>query len=202
MMTRQAGTMRGRLVLGLLPLSLALQGCLSVGGKVPDQLLTLTATTSAPAGATASGTLNDALAALEPGVPQELDALRVPVQVNDTSIAYIKDAVWVEKPARLFQRLLGETIRAGGSRLVVSGADEQYSAATKLTGHLLVMGYDARMQAVVIRYDAVLTGPGGTITIRRFESEVSGVSATAQSVGRALNEAANDVAGQVAKWVG
>lgn len=202
MMMRQAGAMRRTFAFGLLPLSLALQGCLSLGGKVPDQLLTLTAEASAPAGSMASGTMNEALAVIEPGVPQELDALRIPVQVNDTSIAYIKDAVWVEKPARLFQRLLSETIRAGGTRLVMSGADEQYAAATKLTGHLLAMGYDARSQAAVIRYEAVLTSPGGRIATRRFESEVPGISSEPAAVGRALNEAANDVAAQVAKWVG
>ncbi|MGD9472289.1 MAG: ABC-type transport auxiliary lipoprotein family protein [Novosphingobium sp.] len=208
MMMRLSGTMRRTLTVGGLPLALALAlalalpGCVSLGGKLPDQLLTLSATATAPAGSSASGTVNDALAVIEPGVPQELDALRVPVQVNDTSIAYIKDAVWVEKPARLFQRLLSETIRAGGTRLVLSGADEQYAAATKLTGHLLAMGYDARMQAVVIRYEAVLTAPGGQISTRRFESEVPGVSADAAAVGRAMNEAANEVAGQVAQWVG
>ena len=110
--TRVAGRLLPlALTLGLV---LALSGCVSLGGKLPDQLLTLTATATAPAGSSASGTVNDALAVIEPGVPQELDALRVPVQVNDTSIAYIKDAVWVEKPARLFQRLLSETIRARG----------------------------------------------------------------------------------------
>ncbi|MDD3799137.1 MAG: ABC-type transport auxiliary lipoprotein family protein [Novosphingobium sp.] len=184
-----------------LALLLALPGCVSLGGKVPDQLMTLTPDASAGAGTSASGTLADAIAVLDPGTPRELDVQRVPVQVNDTEIAYLKDATWVEKPARLFRNLLSETIQAGGTRLVLGGADERYAAATKLTGQLLTMGYDARTQSVVVRYDAVLASPGGKIATRRFESVVANVRPKAKYVGPALNEAANGVAAQVAQWV-
>lgn len=185
-----------------LALMLALPGCVSLGGKVPDQLLTLTPDATAAAGAQVAGTLGDAIAVLDPGTPRELDVQRIPVQVNDTEIAYVKDATWVEKPARLFRNLLSETIRAGGTRLVISGADEQYAAATKLTGQLIAMGYDARSQSVVVRYDAVLSSPGGRIRTRRFEAEVAGVRPKARYVAPALNDAANQVAAQVAEWVG
>jgi cholesterol transport system auxiliary component len=42
----------------------------------------------------------------------------------------------------------------------------------------------------------------GGIETRRFESVESGVLAQASDVGAALNRAANDVAGQVADWIG
>lgn len=188
--------------LGALAALLALPGCISLGGKVPDQLLTLTPAATATTGSSTSGNFNDAIAVLDPGTPRELDVQRIPVQVNDTQIAYLKDATWVEKPARLFRELLSETIRAGGSRLVIGGADEQYAAATKLTGQLLAMGYDARTQSVVVRYEAVLARPGGNVRTRRFESTVPGVAPRADQVGPAINQAANDVAAQVAQWVG
>ena len=191
---------RGR-ALAALAAVLALPGCISLGGKVPDQLLTLTPAVSANAGSATSGNFNDAIAVLDPGTPRELDAQRIPVQVNDTQIAYLKDATWVEKPARLFRDLLSETIRAGGTRLVIGGADEQYAAATKLTGQLLAMGYDARTQSVVLRYEAVLANPGGNVRTRRFESVQPGIAPRADQVGPALNRAANDVAAQVAQWV-
>jgi cholesterol transport system auxiliary component len=108
----------------------------------------------------------------------------------------------VEKPARLFRTLLSETIRAKSNRLVIGGADEQYAAATKLTGQLLAMGYDARKQAVVVRFEAVLADPGGNIRTRRFEKELPGIAPRADQVGPAINQAANDVAAQVASWVG
>ena len=205
-MTRIGGFGRGISVragaLGALAALLALPGCISLGGKVPDQLLTLTPAATATTGSSTSGNFNDAIAVLDPGTPRELDVQRIPVQVNDTQIAYLKDATWVEKPARLFRELLSETIRARGSRLVIGGADEQYAAATKLTGQLLAMGYDARTQSVVVRYEAVLARPGGNVRTRRFESAVPGVAPRADQVGPAINQAANEVATQVAQWIG
>jgi len=185
-----------------LALALALAGCVSLSPEPPESLLTLTALRSAPAGATASGEAASALAVIEPDADQRLNVVRVPVQTSDSSLAYLKDAVWVEKPTRLFQQLLSETIRAGGSRLVVAEGDLGYSAATKLSGRLLDMGYDALSGSVVVRYDAVLQTPDGRVQSRRFESRVSGVAAEAATVGPALNDAANRVAGEVADWVG
>ena len=64
------------------------------------------------------------------------------------------------------------------------------------------MGYDARLQSVVVRYDALRDDGKGGVMTRRFEAVVPGVSPKAEAVGAALNRAANDVAGQVADWVG
>ena len=64
------------------------------------------------------------------------------------------------------------------------------------------MDYDASQGAVVVRFDAVLQNGAKQIQTKRFESVVPGVSAQAASVGDALNRAANDVAAQVAAWVG
>ena len=55
---------------------------------------------------------------------------------------------------------------------------------------------------MVVRFDAVLQMPSGQILTQRFESVVSGVAPDAIAVGPALNQAANDVAMQVAEWVG
>jgi cholesterol transport system auxiliary component len=181
---------------------LSLAGCLSLGGKPPEQLLNLTAASTAPAGASASGTTANALTVLDIQAPQELDVARVPVRINGSSLAYLKDAVWVEKPARLFERLLSDTIRAKGNRLVVSGTDLDSAAATKLTGTLSAMTYDAAQGAVVVRFDAVLLTGARQVQARRFESTVAGVSAEPTAVGDAMNRAANEVAAQVAEWVG
>ena len=139
---------------------------------------------------------------IEPAVPQKLDVRRVPVQVNAANVAYLEDAMWVEKPARLFRQMLAETIRAEGKWLVIDGIERQYSAQTRLTGQLLDMGYDAASQSAVVRFEAVLEGPGGTLATRRFESVVKGIAPKPAQVGPALNDAANDVARQVVEWVG
>lgn len=181
---------------------LALAGCISFGPEAPEQLLTLTPTASVPAGATGTGVAANALAVIEPGTSQRLNVTRVPVQVDATSLAYLEDAIWVEKPSQLFRTLLAETIRARGNRLVVGGGELEYAAATQLSGQLVEMGYDLPTGSVIVRYDAVLALPGGEIRTRRFESSVSGVAAAADVVGPALNQAANQVAGEVADWVG
>ena len=187
----------------LLPatLALALAGCVSLTPDPPESLLTLTPVRAAPAGATTTGEAATALAVLEPDTDQRLNVVRVPVQTSDSSLAYLQDAVWVEKPTRLFQQLLSETIRAGGSRLVVGEGDFGYAAATKLSGRLLDMGYDASSGSVIVRYDAVLQTPDGKVQTRRFENRVNGVEPETAAVGPALNDAANAVAGEVADWV-
>jgi cholesterol transport system auxiliary component len=188
----------------LLPatLAFALSGSLSLGGDPPDELLTLTPMRAAPAGAATRAAASSALAVLEPSASQRLDVTRVPVQMTDSTLAYVKDAVWVEKPAILFQTLIVEAVRAKGNRLVVREGDLGYSAITNLSGELLDMGYDVATGSVVVRYDGVLQLADGQVRTRRFESRVSGIAPEAAAVGPALNQAANDVADQVAEWVG
>ena len=181
---------------------LGLSGCLGLGGKTPKSLLTLTPSATAPAGRVASGNAASAIAMSEFDAPAKLDLTRVPVQVTDSEIAYVKDAVWNEKPARLLRRLIAETIRARSDRLVVDGDDPGASAELRVSGTLREMGYDARTGEVVLVLDAAKSGAGSTVTTRRFEARVPGVEAEAAPVGAALNEAANRVADEVAEWVG
>lgn len=179
-----------------------LSGCISLGSEPPEQLLTLTPSAIIPAGAAAEGEVAAALAVQVPNVTQRLNVTRVPVITSDSSLAYLEEAVWVEKPAQLFRNVLAETIRAKGNRLVVGAGELEYVARTQLAGQLVDMGYDATTGSVVVRYDAVLRGDDGTVRTRRFEETISGVLPEAVPVGAALNEAANTVADQVAEWVG
>lgn len=179
---------------------LALGGCLSFGPKVPDKLFDLTADAPAPAGSAQSGSLANALVIEVPETGLELDVTRVPVQIDNANVAYLKKAAWVERPARLFRHLLVETIRGRGNRLVFEEQPGNGNSEV-LSGRLLDMGYDARQQAVVVRYEGVRTR-GGQATTRRFESVQPGIPAKKEAVGPALNRAANDVARQVADWAG
>ncbi|MXO74650.1 ABC transporter [Altererythrobacter aerius] len=188
----------GSILLG----SLLLAGCISFGGKVPESLLSLTPTQTVAAGTTISGDIAQAIAVEEPVTPQRLAVNRVPVQVDDTQIAYVKDAVWVDKPSRLFRRLLGETIRARTGRLVIDNNDPALTPTYQLRGTLIDFGYDARTSSVVVTFDAVRDVNGRQVTTRRFSATVPNVLPEAAPVGAALNTAANDVAGQVADWIG
>lgn len=186
-------------------LPLALSACVSIGGKgkLPPTLLTLTPTAVAPAGSAASAIPAEALMVLEPETDKALSVLRIPVQVDAANIAYIKDAQWVERPARLFRALLAETLRAKGGRLILEDTQATVPVAgSRLAGRLITMGYDAQTSSVVVRFDAIRTSPGGAVQTKRFESVVPGVKAKGEDIGPALNRAANDVAAQVADWVG
>ena len=112
-----------------------------------------------------------------------------------------EDAVWVDKPTRLFRKLLGETIRARTGRLVIDHDDPALTPTNQLRGNLIDFGYDARTASVVVTFDAVRDTNGTQVMTRRFSATVPVVTPEAGPVGAALNQAANDVAGQVADWV-
>ncbi len=185
--------------------ALALSACVSFGGvEPPESLLTLNSTAVAPAGTSASTGVSEddgAIAVLTPETPAKLNVLRVPVTVSETEIAYLQEAVWVEKPARLFRRLLGETLRARGTALVLDRDDTPKLAAQTLRGTLFDLGYDAQSSSVVVRFDAIRTSAAGVVETRRFEASESGVLPETAFVGPALNRAANTVAGEVADWM-
>ena len=182
--------------------ALLLAGCVSFGEDPPDSLLTLTPTATAAVGRDLSGSQQTALVLSEFEVPQSLDVTRVPVQVDDTSIAYLEDAMWVERPSRLFRRLMAETLRARSGRVVIDGDDPGVLATDRLTGSLRNFGYDARTSSVVVTFDAVRGADGSDVRTRRFEARVDGVAPDVAAVGPALNTAANQVASEVADWVG
>lgn len=179
-----------------------LSGCISFGEDPPESLLSLTPATSANAGSGTTATRETALALVEFEAPQRLDVTRVPVQITDSSVAYVENAVWVEKPARLFRRLIAETIRAGSGRVVIDGDDPGAMAATRLHGTLRDFGFDARTGEAVVAIDMTRSGEGSQVTTQRFEARVPGVAPEAGPVGVALNQAANQVAGEIAAWVG
>ena len=183
-------------------LVLGLSGCLSFGAEPPESLLTLTPTSIVAAGVAATGTRETAIKIIEPEAPQRLNVTRVPVQVDDTEIAYLTDATWVEKPTRLFRRLLAETVRVRTGRFVIDGDDPALIASVQLRGIMREFGYDVRSSSVVVRFDAIRVGADGGAETKRFESIQPGIAAEAAPVGAALNRAANDVAVQVADWIG
>ena len=185
----------------VLALALALAGCLSFGAKPPPTLLTLTAATAIPAGTVTSGDPKTAIMVMEPETDQRLAVVRVPVQIDDTNVAYVKGAAWVERPARLFRALLAETLRSKTGALVLEDSQAAANVGIRISGRLIDMGYDARTSSVVVRFEAIRSSTSGTVMIKRFESVVPGVQAKPEFIGPALNQAANDVAAQVAAWI-
>ena len=183
--------------------ALPLSACISFGAKPPPSLLTLTATSTLGASAGRAVSANQAIAIAVPVVPQAIATTRVPVSVDATAIAYVENALWVEAPARLFQRMLSETISAKTGKTVLDPKQSALVPALQLSGQLLRFGIDETSSDAVIIYDAVLTSDAGkTVMTRRFEARSKAATITAKPVGEALNRAANTIAGEIATWVG
>ncbi len=192
---------RSRSWLALAIAALSLSACVSFGGKPPPALLVLSAAEKVKNGSALSGDASSALIILLPQVPRQLDTNRVPVKSDDSSIAYIKNAFWADKPARLVQQLLMETVAAKNNQLVLNEVDAGGRATQFLSGTLIEFTIDARnMQAVVV-YDAVKLVKGQVVQKRRFETREALTIIDASSAGNALNTAANRLAADMATWL-
>ncbi|MES2058944.1 MAG: ABC-type transport auxiliary lipoprotein family protein [Pseudomonadota bacterium] len=187
------------IIAALLPLS----ACISFGAKPPPVLLTISSASAVPIGQVQDSSKSATITILVPVVSQALATTRVPVQASDTAIAYVAKAQWVEQPARLFARLLSDTVGAKTGRVVLSNAQSFADPGARLSGELRGFGVDATTKEAVVTYDAALIrGPASAVEKRRFEARVPVAGVEASAVGVGLNRAANQVAGEVADWVG
>ena len=188
-------------------LALVLLGALSLtacfgGKKVPPTLLTLDATAAAPASVVRSSDAGQAVTIDVPVVPKALLTTRVPAFAGPTAVAYVTNVLWVDTPDKLFQNLVQETVLRTTRRVVLDPRQSSLDPGLKLTGTLSQFGFDATQGAVLVRYDGALASAGGTrVETRRFEARVPS-DGTAPSVGPALNAAANQVATEIAAWIG
>ena len=184
-----------------LSLALALGACVNLGGKTPPSLLVLTPAQTVASGTLQRGAAKDALVILIPEVPRKLETNRVPVQMDDSNIAYLQDAVWADKPSRLMQMLLMEVIAAKNNRLVLNEVDAGGKAEQFLAGTLLEFGLDATRNEAVVIYDAVRLQNGKEVEKKRFEARSTVTEIIPGAAGAALNAAANVVAADIAAWL-
>ncbi len=180
-----------------------LAGCISFGAKPPPSLLTLKADAMVPIGQQVSSATAKSISIQVPAVPQSLATARVPVQATATTVAYVEKALWVEVPNRLFARLLSDTIAARSGMVVLSTPQAITDPGARLGGELRNFGLDATTREAVVTFDASLVRANQTaVEKQRFEARVPVAAIDAPSAGPALNQAANQVAAEVAGWVG
>lgn len=180
----------------------SLGGLLGGGAKVPPTLQTLTAEAPDPGAITRTAAAGQSVTVAVPLVPKELRTTRVPVQVTPTDVQYVTNLQWVDTPDRLFQALVAETIRRTTNRVVLDGSQATLDPGLLVSGQLQKFGYDAQAGQVVVEYDGALSTAGGNrVETRRFVATAP-ADGTGASVGPALNRAANQVAREVAGWVG
>lgn len=188
-------------------LAVALSGCslgglLGGGGKAPVTLLTLTPEAADPGQIQRTATAGQAVTIAAPVVAKELRTNRIPVQVTPTDVQYVTDAQWIDTPDRLFQGLVAETVRRTTNRVVLSSKQAALDPGLVVNGELQRFGYDASTGQVIVQYDGALSTEGGTrVESRRFTATAPS-DGTAASVGPALNRAANQVASEIARWIG
>ena len=180
--------------------ALALTGC-GLGGKTPDVLLNLTPAVAIPPQSGSTSSAENAITVVRPTVPQALKTTRVPVTTG-LQVAYLEEAFWVDTPDNLFRRLLSETIGARTGRVVLDPLQFSFNPGNRLTGQLHNFGLDSTTMQAVVTYDAALARGADTVMTRRFEARVPVTAADRASVAPALNTAANQVAAQVADWIG
>ena len=193
--------MSNKLLLATL-VALPLAAC-SFGAKPPPSLLTLSASVPVPVGQAQSSASSPALSIQVPSVPQSLATARLPVQTSDVDVQYLKNAQWVEPPQRLFARLISDTVTAKTGRVVLSPAQSFADPGAQLGGELRNFGIDGRTREAVVTFDgALVRETGKQVDKRRFEARVPVTEITPAAAAVALNQAANQVAGEIADWVG
>jgi cholesterol transport system auxiliary component len=143
----------------------------------------------------------DVITIATPLTSQAIAQNRIPVARDGTALAYIKDAIWIELPARLFQRLLSETVRARTGRPVLDPRQFAMDPGAQLSGHLLHFEVDEIKAEALVVFEATVAGGGKPTRTRRFTARDAVGLIDAKNAGDALNRAANKVAGDVAIWV-
>jgi cholesterol transport system auxiliary component len=188
-------------------LAAALGGCsigglLGGGGKAPTTLLTLTPEAPDPGQIARTAAAGQAVTVAAPVIAKELRTTRVAVQLTPTDVQYVTNLQMVDTPDKLFKDLLSETIRRTTNRVVLDANVTTLDPGLVVSGQLQRFGYDASTGQVIVQYDGALSTAGGNrVETRRFTA-TSPADGTAGTVGPALNRAANQVAGEVAQWVG
>jgi len=188
--------------LALVASACSLSSMLGGGGNAPPHLFDLTSEAPPAAAAERSAPAGETVTIRVPVIARELRSTRVPVQVSPVVVEYVKDMHWVDTPDKLFQQLLEETVRNTTGRVVLDPNQSALDPGLVVSGELLKFGYDAQQGMAVVEYDASLATQGGThVQTRRFTASIP-ADGTSATVGPALNQAANQVAREVAGWIG
>jgi cholesterol transport system auxiliary component len=180
----------------------SLSGLLGGGSsKGPTVLATLTPEAPDPGAIARSAAAGQAVTVELPVISNELHTVRVPVQISPTDIQYVTGLQWADTPDRLFQNLVEETVRRTTNRVVLDPNQTGLDPGVVLHGELERFGYDAQTGQVVVAYNGSLASADGTVQTRRFVATAP-ADGTGATVGPALNRAANQVAREVAQWIG
>lgn len=198
--TRRVATLLGALLLA---------GCTSLLSLGPDTSKQRVITLSAE-GERIALPPGDALLVAAPDTPAHISGLAVAVQPTPTSVSYLGDMRWSDRPARLFAQLLADRLDGGAQRTVLSGRQVDFPAAFRLVGQL------KSFSIVPVRGNAGVTGYTATVVYHAMiigmpadkliaQGQCSGdeaaASLAAPAVGIAFNRAANACVTALGPWL-
>lgn len=187
---------------GALAGGLMLAGCVSFGSEPPPQLLSLRSAAAVESSPQVAARATKAIVLIDLETPRKLQTQRVPVQVDDTAVAYVKDAMWVDNPRDMFRRLLSERLAGKAQMLVLDDSEMASGDAPRLSGQLMDFGVDARSNSARVRFIATLSDANGKALFRRdFAATAPVRKIKADSIALPIDMAAQDVAEQVADWI-
>jgi cholesterol transport system auxiliary component len=191
------------LALLALAAALPLAGCISFSPKPPPRLMSLSATTPLAPGPAITAADSRAVAVAAFSAIPQLGTQRVLVTDGPTAVAYLKGGLWASQPSNLFRSLVAETITVRTGRVVPDPRLLAIQPDTRLSGQLSAFGLDGPGKAVVVTFDGTIARTGSdSIQSRRFSARVPVASEQPDIIAAALNQAANQVAGEVADWIG
>lgn len=180
----------------------SLGGVLGGGEKPPATLLTLTSEAPDPGSISRSASAGEAVTIVAPIVAKELRTVRVAVHATPRDVEYVTNLQMADTPDQLFRELVEETVRRTTNRVVLDPHQSSLDPGLLVTGALQRFDYDAATGQVIVQFDGSLSTAGGArVESRRFTATAP-ADGTAATVGPALNTAANQVATEIAKWVG
>ena len=189
--------------LSILALALPLAGCISFGAKPPPSMMVLTPAATVPAGTASSTSDEKSVAVNIPTVQPALATQRVMVQDGPNAVAYVPKALWAGSPALLFRNLIAETIEAKTGRFVPDQRATGLQPNLRVSGQLVQFGVDAPSHQAVVIFDGVLAHSGSTVLqTKRFEARAPIAAVDGANVAAGVNQAANQVAADIAAWVG
>jgi cholesterol transport system auxiliary component len=182
---------------------LPLGGCISFGPKPPARLMVLTPTEPVAAGPARTASDAQAIMVATLSSIPSLATPRIMVADGTAGVAYIEGERWAANPTILFRGLLAETITARTGRLVPDPRLLAVQPDTRLAGQLTAFGLDVPSGSAIVTLDATISRSGSDqVVFRRFTARAPIAAQDGATVAAAVNQAANDVARQVADWVG
>jgi cholesterol transport system auxiliary component len=183
--------------------ALSLSGCLSFGPKPPPSLISLPPAEQPAADSGRTIAPGQSVTVMFPHGPTEFSVPRVAVKSAGGKLAYIKGAQFADQPYKLLHDLFSIVIQARTGRPVLDGRNFHIAPGIRIVSQIDDFSIDADRHQADLTIDVIQQSPDGkTVTTRRFEGHAPVGAITADGVGPALAQAANQVAVAVADWIG